>query len=135
LLLLGLVWRVFSGGVVSAGVSLALAVLLFAGLVALHAAGLLGGGDVKLAAGFAACLAPHVVPEFLTATGLAGGVLAAAHLLLRLVPRRRALAAPVSGLCRVLRVEHWRIARHGPLPYGVAIACGGAWVILVGSGG
>jgi prepilin peptidase CpaA len=31
---------------------------------------------------------------------------------------------------RVLRTERWRMARHGSLSYGVAIACGGIWAIL-----
>jgi len=135
LLLLGVLWRLQVAGVVAAGISLALAAALFFGLVSLHAAGLLGGGDVKLAAGFAAGLAPHTLPLFLMATGLAGGVLAAVHLTLRLTPRRRRGVPPASLLRRVARAERWRVARHGSLPYGIAIACGGIWVILAGSGG
>jgi hypothetical protein len=34
----------------------------------------------------------------------------------------------------VLSAERWRIARHGSLPYGVAIACGGIWVIVSQAG-
>ncbi|MDA8249015.1 MAG: prepilin peptidase [Rhodospirillales bacterium] len=135
LLFVGLAWRLSDGGVARAGISLGLAVVLFLALAALHAAGWLGGGDVKLAAGCAAGLAPHAVLPFITATGIAGGVLAALHLALRRLPPGRRAAVPAGALRRVWRAERWRIARHGPLPYGIAIACGGAWAILVGRGG
>ena len=134
LLLFGLAWRIALAGLLPAGVSLGLALALFTALVALHAAGWLGGGDVKLAAGFAAGLAPQAVLPFLAATAIAGGVLAGLHLAVRALPFRRRRPAPSFLLRRVVRAEHWRIARHGSLPYGVAIACGGAWIILVGSG-
>ncbi|HET8995354.1 MAG TPA: prepilin peptidase, partial [Acetobacteraceae bacterium] len=132
LLLVGLAWRIALAGLPPAGMSLGLALALFTALVALHAAGWLGGGDVKLAAGFAAGLAPQAVLPFLAATAIAGGVLAGLHLAVRGLPFRRRRPAPGFLLWRVVRAEHWRIARHGSLPYGVAIACGGAWIILVG---
>lgn len=134
LLLVGLAGRIALAGLPPAGVSLGLALALFTALVALHAAGWLGGGDVKLAAGFAAGLAPQAVLPFLAATAISGGVLAGLHLLVRALPFRRRRPAPGFLLRRVVRAEHWRIARRGSLPYGVAIACGGAWIILVGSG-
>jgi Flp pilus assembly protein protease CpaA len=31
-------------------------------------------------------------------------------------------------------VERWRVERRGSLPYGIAIACGGAWAMLSGYG-
>lgn len=134
LLLVGVVGRFLAGGLPAAALSLGLALALSAALVAMHAAGWLGGGDVKLASGFAAGLAPQVFLPFLAATAMAGGVLAGLHLLLRLAPFRHGGAVRNGLLRRVVRAERWRIARHGPLPYGVAIACGGAWVILFGSG-
>ena len=114
----------------AAGVSLVVAVLIFVMLAALHAQGWLGGGDVKLVSGVAAGLAPHAVILFLIATGIAGGVLAAVHLVLRRLPGPTWVPPPTVGLVRVWRAERWRIARRGPLPYGVAIACGGAWAIF-----
>ena len=98
LLFVGLAWRLSDGGVARAGISLGLAVVLFLALAALHAAGWLGGGDVKLAAGCAAGLAPHAVLPFITATGIAGGVLAALHLALRRLPPGRRAAVP-AGRC------------------------------------
>ncbi len=118
-----------------AGVSLLLAALVFAALALLHARGWLGGGDVKLAAGVAAGLAPQAVLLFLVVTGIAGGVLAAAHLVLRGLTFRPRRLVKLAGPRRVWRAERWRIARHAPLPYGVAIACGGAWAFLFGPGG
>ncbi len=134
LLLTGMGLRLHAGGAAVGG-SLLLAALLFAALALLHARGWLGGGDVKLAAGATAGLAPHAVLPFLVATGIAGGALAAAHLALRRLRWRPRPLTTVNGLRRVVRAERWRIARHAPLPYAVAIACGGAWVILFGGGG
>jgi prepilin peptidase CpaA len=134
LLLLGIALRA-RGGAVAAGLSLLVALALFALLTTVHARGWLGGGDVKLASGIAAGLAPQAVPLFLFATGLAGGVLAAAYLGLRLLPRPRYRARAAPLLPRLCRVERWRIVRRGPLPYGIAIACGGAWAMLAGAGG
>jgi Flp pilus assembly protein protease CpaA len=36
---------------------------------------------------------------------------------------------------RVAAIERWRIRRRGPVPYGVAIAIGGAFVVLTSQGG
>jgi prepilin peptidase CpaA len=133
LLLTGIILR-SRNGFMTVGASLAIAMLLFMVLVALHARGLLGGGDVKLAVGVAAGLPPLAVPGFLMATGLAGLVLAILHLALRLLPPPSPATLPAGGLRRICRVERWRIARRGSLPYGIAIACGGAWAILAASG-
>ncbi len=136
LLLTGLVVRLRGGGIAGAGASLLLATLLFSALAALHARGWLGGGDVKLAAGLTVGLPPAAVPLFLVATGIAGGVLAALHLALRALPRRpRHPPRPAGLLRRVWRAERWRITRRAPLPYGIAIACGGAWALLTAAGG
>jgi len=64
------------------------------------------------------------------ATALAGGILGITYLLFsrRLAPMR--LAKRTSILKRVIAVETWRVRRRGPLPYGVAIAAGGAFVLL-----
>jgi prepilin peptidase CpaA len=110
----------------SAGIS----VLLFLLLVPLHARGVLGGGDVKLAAAAALGLSASGTANFIVATVLAGGVLAALHLALRWLPASRPCAPGSRALRRVLAVERWRIRRHGPLPYGVAIACGAGWLTL-----
>ena len=131
LLASGLALRLYQGG---AGVSLLLAALLFAALALLHARGWLGGGDVKLAAGVAAGLAPPAVLLFLVVTGIAGGVLAAAHLVLRGLTFRPRRLVKLAGPRRVWPPSAGA-SGNGSLPYGIAIACGGAWVTLTGLGG
>ena len=129
LVLIGLALR-GRGGLAAAGMSLGIAVVLFLLLALLHGRGLLGGGDVKLAAGVAAGLAPQAALSFVIMTGFAGAVLALLHLATRTLPLPPVARASRRTLPRVWRAERWRIARHGPLPYGVAIACGGAWAIF-----
>lgn len=113
-----------------AALSVGVAVLLFAALTLLHAARLLGGGDVKLLAACALGLPPVVVPRLLMAVILAGGVLGLAHLAMRHLPRPALAPAGAGTLRRVYVAERWRILRHAPLPYGVAIAVGGFWTLL-----
>ncbi|MBS0562810.1 MAG: prepilin peptidase, partial [Proteobacteria bacterium] len=76
-----------AAGIEALAWSAALAALIFAAMVPAHALGALGGGDIKLSAALALGLAPAALGEFLTATALAGGVLAALHLALRRLPR------------------------------------------------
>ena len=75
---------------------------------------------------------------------LAGGVLKfKLHIVLRRAPPPERLPAQdgplrrsIARWCgRVITAERWRIRHKGSLPYGVAIACGGAWVTLAGVGG
>ena len=132
-------------GTAALAVSAGVAIGLFAVLVLAHARGALGGGDVKLAAAMALGLAPAQTYRFLVATVLAGGVLSLLHLILRRAPppARLAVRSPEAGrplrrasvIRRVIVAERWRIRRKGSLPYGIAIACGGAWVTLTGVGG
>jgi Flp pilus assembly protein protease CpaA len=103
-------------------------------LLILHGRGLLGGGDIKLIPATALGFSVTSIYHFVFVTVMAGGVLAAIHLFARWLLRGRPPAAPPprgSSLPRrVFSAERWRIARHGSLPYGVAIACGGIWVII-----
>ena len=121
-------------GIAALGLSLVAAVLLFAVLAALFMRGLLGGGDVKLMVALAVGLPPAAVWNFVVATGIAGGVVAALYLL-----AGRLLPAPASAprrslLARVVAVEAWRIRTRRPMPYALAIAAGGALVLLSGFG-
>jgi len=138
LAVLGLVVRLFAG-ITAVAVSVVVAIALFAPLVLAYARGALGGGDVKLAAAMAIGLAPVQTYRFVVATVLAGGVLSLLHLLLRRAPPPARFVARSAGLAslvrRIVTVERWRIRRKGSLPYGIAIACGGAWVTLAGLGG
>jgi prepilin peptidase CpaA len=110
----------------SAGTSLVLFVLL----LVVYSRGFIGGGDVKIMTAFAIGLSPLDSYRFVVATAIAGGFLGVVYLLLSRMPlsvrpiRRRAL------LIRIIAIEAWRIHRSGPLPYGVAVAAGGAFVLL-----
>jgi len=133
--LLGMAVRLLSGPSALA-LSAAIALGLFIVLAVLYARGLMGGGDVKLAAATCLGLSLQSAYSFVIVTAMAGGVLALLHLaarwalrdVRRVAPARRGASLPR----RVLSVERWRIARHGSLPYGVAIACGGIWAVLTG---
>jgi prepilin peptidase CpaA len=86
------------------GVALATLVLL-SGLFALK---LMGGGDVKLLTALALWVRPEVFLQLLVIMALAGGVLTI-----------------VMGAWHVMRRQRDRLA----IPYGVAIAFGGLWVL------
>lgn len=110
--------------------SLVAAAILFLLLFVLYTRGGIGGGDVKLLTASAIGLPLTGVIELLTITALAGGILALVHLLMRHLPYPRLAPAGSSFARRVYAIERWRHLRHAPLPYGVAIACGGIWTIL-----
>jgi prepilin peptidase CpaA len=90
----------------------------------------MGGGDVKLLVALAVGLPLAGTVQLLTATALAGAVLAALHLMMRYLPHPRTAPAGSPLLLRVYAVERWRHVRRAPLPYGAAIACGGIWTFL-----
>ena len=110
--------------------SVSTALLLFLLLMVAYSRSLLGGGDVKLMTALALGLSPFDCYLFVVATTLAGGILGITYLMLscRLDAMRKSRRS--SLLIRLLAVEVWRIRRRGPLPYGVAIAAGGAFVFL-----
>ncbi|MGY8661320.1 A24 family peptidase [Bradyrhizobium sp. UFLA05-109] len=110
--------------------SLISATILFLLLFMIYQRGMIGGGDVKLLVALAIGLPLTGIIQLLTVTALAGGVLALVHLVMRLLPYPRLAPAGSSIVRRVYAVERWRHLRHAPLPYGVAIACGGIWTIF-----
>ncbi|WP_369722034.1 prepilin peptidase [Bradyrhizobium sp. LLZ17] len=112
--------------------SLIVAAILFVLLIVIYQRGMIGGGDLKLLVALAIGLPLTGVIELLTVTALAGGVLAAVHLMMRRLPHPKLAAAGSSLARRIYAVERWRHLRRAPLPYGVAIACGGIWTILKG---
>lgn len=111
--------------------SLIVATILFLLLFVIYQRRLIGGGDVKLLVAIAVGLPLTGTIQLLTVTALAGGVLAVVHLMMRALPPPRLAPAGASFLRRVYAVERWRHVRRAPLPYGVAIACGGIWTLLV----
>jgi prepilin peptidase CpaA len=110
--------------------SLIAATILLLLLLVIYQRRLIGGGDVKLLVALAIGLPLTGVIQLLTITALAGGVLALAHLMMRLLPYPRLAPAGSSLVRRVYAVERWRHLRRAPLPYGVAIACGGIWTVF-----
>lgn len=110
--------------------SLIAAAILFLFLFIIYLRGWMGGGDVKLLAALAVGLPSMGIMQLLTITALAGGVLALLHVTMRNLPYPKLAPAGSSFARRVYAVERWRHLRHAPLPYGVAIACGGIWSIF-----
>jgi prepilin peptidase CpaA len=110
--------------------SLIAATILFVLLIVIYQRRWIGGGDVKLLVALAIGLPLMGVIELLTITALAGGVLALVHLMMRLLPYPKLVPAGSSLVRRVYAIERWRNLRHEPLPYGVAIACGGIWTVF-----
>jgi prepilin peptidase CpaA len=110
--------------------SLVAAAILLLLLLVIYQRGSIGGGDVKLLVALAVGLPFAGVIQLLTITALAGGLLALVHLVMRHLPNPKLAPAGSSLVRRVYAVERWRHLRHAPLPYGVAIACGGIWTLF-----
>jgi prepilin peptidase CpaA len=103
------------------------ACILAAGLV-LFARGWMGGGDIKLLSAVAVWSGPALLPSFAVVTGVSGAVLAG----LMLTPLRRLMPpAPATAVAAVSGGS----ALTQPMPFGVAIAVGGAWVLAQRSAG
>ena len=110
--------------------SLVAATILLLLLIVIYQRRWIGGGDVKLLVALAIGLPLMGMIQLLTITALAGVVLALVHLMMRLLPNPKLAPAGSSLVHRVYIVERWRNLRHAPLPYGVAIACGGIWTVV-----
>jgi len=89
-------------------IQLGVAVATFVALAALFAVGAMGGGDVKLLTALALWIPPLQFLNLLVVMAVVGGVL-----------------APVFGAWHIARRRRDRLA----IPYGVAIATGGLWVL------
>jgi prepilin peptidase CpaA len=99
--------------------ALAVGAAVFALGIVLFARSWLGGGDVKLLAAVALWTPPPLLAGFALATSLAGAGLSIAML----TPLRRCLPPPPAALA------HERALRQ-PIPFAVAIAAGGLFVLL-----
>jgi prepilin peptidase CpaA len=145
LLLLGAAWQDFRsmriGNALSAGIVAAFAVWLVAGLLSGKlppsqalaaigcglavfavaalgfAAGILGGGDVKLLAAASLFAGPALLLDFLLITAVVGGVLGLAML----------AGAPIGPDAAIAPNGTMRGRLRRGLPYGPAIAAGGLW--------
>ena len=91
-----------------AGYRIAIAAAVFAGLAATFYLGMMGGGDVKLAAALALWFSPLTTVKFLVLMSIAGG-----------------------ALTLIVIIAHKIRSREGrpEIPYGVAIAFGGLWLV------
>jgi prepilin peptidase CpaA len=127
----GITERILDGRLI-AGLLAGVTVFILTGLC--WRRGWLGGGDVKLLGAAAIAIPPAVVPPFAVAVALAGGVLSLIYLAVgRVMPRYASphrIGRRTALLSRVTRIEIWRLRRGGPLPYAVAIAAGGLFVLL-----
>ncbi|MFC3068847.1 A24 family peptidase [Phenylobacterium soli] len=100
------------------GPGLATGLAVFGFGVLLFSRGLLGGGDVKLAAAVALWAGPGRFTDFAAATALTGVALA----LVMLSPLRRRLPAPPQAVAHDFRQ---------PMPFGAPLAAGGLWAALL----
>ena len=114
--------------------SAAAALALFACLLVPWRFAMLGGGDVKLLAaiGLRPAARRRRQPAHHDRAGRRR--LGLAHLALRRLPRPKPPKPGAGLLLRVCAAERWRIVRHAPLPYAVAIAIGGLWTLTKFSG-
>lgn len=132
-----------SGGLLAGLFAVGTAALVLGIGTAIWRMGWLGGGDVKLLAAVSLWAGPDHVGELLLATALCGGALALMSLAarhtavtpmltfvrgeaIRLLPSARAPAStarwtPDGALAAS--------ASRGTIPYGIAIAMGGAWLL------
>ena len=99
------------------GLHLAAGAGMLALCFALFAAGWIGGGDAKLAAGIALWVGPAFVLEWTLLAGLIGGVLT----LLVLMVRQVRLPLALAGRPWIARLS----APTSGIPYGVALAAAG----------
>ena len=92
----------------NAAIQLAVGAAVFAVLAAAFYAGMMGGGDVKLAAALALWFSPAVTVKFLVLMSIAGGVVTLAALTVHRARKK---------------------AGRPQIPYGVAIAFGGLAIL------
>jgi len=121
-------------GLGAVAISAMTAAVVFAVLAFAHARGFLGGGDVKLLSAITLGLSALGTYHLLMGTAFAGGVIGILYLALRCLPPPQLCPPGMSHVRRLWIVERWRWRRKNCLPYGVAIAFSGVWVLLTGMG-
>lgn len=116
--------------------SLGVAAIVFAVLAGLFALNKLGGGDVKLISVLSLWAGPGLLAGFLVITSLAGGLLALvamARARLRSSSKAHGVASDAPGPAGENSETETNAAESAgisalPIPYGVAIACGGFFI-------
>lgn len=100
--------------------------------------GLIGAGDVKLAAAFSLALPPEPRQQLIFILGALaiGGIIALTYLLVGTFNRRtiRPSGRNASRLRRILRVERWRVRHRVGIPYAVAISIAAFSAAMTGLG-
>ncbi len=100
-----------------AAIQVGVAVAVFAALALTFYLGMMGGGDVKLAAALALWFSPVSTIKFLVIMSLAGGLLTVVVLILhRMRPGQ-------------IKNSDGETHKKPEVPYGVAIAIGGLWIL------
>ncbi len=99
-------------------IQIGVALAVFAVLAVTFYMGMMGGGDVKLAAALALWFSPASTIKFLVIMSLAGGLLTVIVLILHRIKARRA----VDG-------SDEKESEKPEVPYGVAIAAGALWIL------
>lgn len=101
-----------------AAIQVGVAVAVFAALAVTFYIGMMGGGDVKLAAALALWFSPASTVKFLVIMSVAGGLLTVVVLILHRMNRMP--LPPADGENDPTKPE---------VPYGVAIAIGALWIL------
>ena len=101
-----------------ASIQIGAAAAVFAVLALTFYLGMMGGGDVKLAAALALWFSPGSTVLFLVVMSLAGGLLTVVILILH--RRKSRIQVSQGGEKEMTKPE---------VPYGVAIAIGGLWIL------
>ena len=100
-----------------AAIQVGVAVAVFAALAVTFYIGMMGGGDVKLAAALALWFSPGSTVKFLVIMSLAGGLLTFIVLILHRMGRMP------------LPADSENSSNKPEVPYGVAIAIGALWIL------
>lgn len=109
--------------------SLIIAAVVFAGSAGLFAAGVMGGGDVKLLTAITLWAGPQLAFMFLFVTALVGGLVSLAVLLRAKRPKVPETSPNLNSLALTMVAPK--------VPYGIGIAAGGlyaAWQLVLQSG-
>ena len=103
-----------------AAIHVAVALAVFIVLAAAFYIGMMGGGDVKLAAAIALWFSPATTLRFLVIMSIAGGILTLIVLALHKRRGKQGFKEELLGEAPAAKPE---------VPYGVAIAAGAIWIL------
>jgi prepilin peptidase CpaA len=115
----------FGTAVGDAAIAVSLAAVVLVAGFALFSLHLIGGGDAKLAAAVALWAGADHIVAFLIIASVSGGVLAAAVLIWRSAFPQLESASPLQHFGVRLRQ-----GLKAPVPFGVAIAIGGLYIVM-----